>query len=716
EHQDLPFERLVEDLAPTRSLARHPLFQIMLVLQNTAQAALDLPGLTATPLPAGEGTAKFDLDLNLNEAFDEHGAPAGLTGILNYATDLFDPATARTIADRLNRVLHAVAADPGRPVHTIEVLDAAERERILITWNDRTAEGPDATMPELFQAQAARTPDTIALVQPDDGPAVEVSYADLNARANRLARLLTARGIGPETVVAVAMGRSAGLVVALLAVLKSGAAYLPIDPAYPADRIAYLLRDGSPALVLTDLAAQATSLTAPAGSRPVLVLDVPETQSALAGLDPTDLTDAERTTPLLPEHPAYVIHTSGSTGRPKGVTVTHRNVARLFAATRPDFRFGAEDVWTWFHSFAFDFSVWELWGALLHGGRLVVVPFDVSRSPDRFLGLLARHRVTVLSQTPSAFYQLVQAEAATAATGSGLALRVVVFGGEALDPGRLAAWYERHPQDAPLLVNMYGITETTVHVTYAELAASQADRPEFASPVGRGLPNLRVYLLDAALRPVPPGVTGELYVAGAQLARGYLGRPGLTAERFVACPFGEAGERMYRSGDLARWTADGELQYLGRADHQVKIRGFRIELGEVEAALAAHPDVAQAAVIVREDAPGDRRLTGYLVPAHRDTEVAPTELTTALRQHLAGMLPDYMVPAAVVVLDGLPLTANGKLDRRALPAPDYTTTAVSRTAASAREEVLAALFAEVLGLAQVGVDDSFFDLGGHSLL
>ncbi|SNT64754.1 nonribosomal peptide synthetase DhbF, partial [Streptosporangium subroseum] len=375
------------------------------------------------------------------------------------------------------------------------------------------------------------------------------------------------------------------------------------------------------------------------------------------------------------------------------------------------------DAWTWFHSFAFDFSVWELWGALLHGGRLVVVPFPVSRSPEDFLRLLVRERVTVLNQTPSAFYQLIQADGDNPQMRRELALRTVIFGGEALDSGRLEAWYARHADNAPRLVNMYGITETTVHVTYAPLTAQDTSRT--GSVIGRGIPDLRVYVLDRGLQPAPVGVPGEMYVSGAGLARGYLDRFGLTAERFVADPYGGPGERMYRTGDLARWNTDGELEYLGRADDQVKIRGFRIELGEIEAALAAHPVVSQAAVVVREDQPGDKRLVGYVVPAGElsaeDVE-ALRAAGGALRTHVGTLLPEYMVPAAIVVISALPLTVNGKLNRAALPAPDYAGQTTRREPTSAEEAALCHVFAEVLGVPGIGVDDNFFDLGGHSLL
>ncbi|WP_433893424.1 amino acid adenylation domain-containing protein [Streptomyces sp. CA-111067] len=565
----------------------------------------------------------------------------------------------------------------------------AESRRALEEWNGEVAAAPSTTVPELFEAQVRRSPRSTAVAF----GAETLSYAELNARANRLAHWLIARGAGPETFVALVLPRSADLVVAVLAVLKSGAAYVPVDPDYPADRISTILSDAEPTLTLDH-----TILSHLGGE--------------LDGCPDTDPTDAQRTSPLSAAHPAYVIFTSGSTGRPKGVVVPHQNVARLFGATDHWFGFGEQDVWTLFHSFAFDFSVWELWGALLHGGRLVVVPYDTSRSPEEFLRLLARERVTVLNQTPSAFYQLMQADKDHLELSAQLALKYVVFGGEALDLARLGDWYARHADTAPALVNMYGITETTVHVSYAPLDRAAA-AASTASTIGQAIPDLRAYVLDHALRPVPPGTAGELYVAGNGLARGYLGRPDLTAHRFPADPHGRPGTRMYRTGDVARWTADGVLEFVGRADTQVKIRGFRIELGEIEAALLGHPETAQATVMVREDHPGDKRLVAYLVP----TAGAAAD-TAALRRHLAASLPDYMIPAAFVTLDHLPLTVNGKLDHKALPVPEAPAGAAtgSRGPRTPQEEILCKLFSEVLETKRVAIDDNFFDLGGHSLL
>ncbi|MCW2942347.1 MAG: amino acid adenylation domain protein [Actinomycetia bacterium] len=678
-HQDVPFERLVEALNPARSMARHPLFQVVLSFQNNPhnnlEASASLDGLTIVPLELGTGAAKFDLCLYLEDTYEE-GAPAGIDGGLEYTLDLFDPATAESMASRFQRLVRALADDPDAPIGSHDLLERAERRTILREWAGSGEAFGQSTIVEVFEAQVSRTPDAAAVTF----EGASLTYSVLNASANRLARHLVARGVGPEQFVALALPRSAGLVVAILAVLKAGAAYVPVDPDYPADRIAYILEDSQPVLTITPLTFE-------------------EDLSAFA--------DTNLDVALSPDHAAYVIYTSGSTGRPKGVVIPHANVIRLMRATEPWFGFGEQDTWTLFHSYAFDFSVWELWGPLLYGGRLVVVPYATSRSPEEFLRLLADEQVTVLNQTPSAFYALMAADRDN--PGLDLALRYVVFGGEALELGRLEEWYARHT--GPVLVNMYGITETTVHVSYVALdrekAASYSNQGR-GSVIGAGIPGLKVYVLDDHLQPTPPGVAGELYVAGAGLARGYLNRPGLSAERFVADPFGTPGTRMYRSGDLARWHRDGNLEYLGRADQQVKIRGFRIELGEIEAALSRHPAVTDVAVIAREDRPGDRRLVAYVVGSDVDSG--------ELRRFAGQDLPGYMVPAAVVALDVLPLTSNGKLDRRALPAPDFAANTSARQARTENEEVLAGLFAEVLGLDRVGVDDGFFDLGGDSII
>ncbi|WP_322986209.1 non-ribosomal peptide synthase/polyketide synthase [Streptomyces sp. S584] len=713
-HQDVPFERLVEELAPARSLTRHPLFQVNLTLHNTPRIRVDLPGLEAVADFAALTLAKYDLDVQVQERFAGQGRPAGQRVELHYSAALFDRATAETIADRLLSVLRQASHTPDLPLHAVDVLSPAEHETLLAAAGDTAAPPPGATVPDLFAVRAASHPDATAVSH----GAATLTYAELDAESNRIARHLVARGAGPETRVAVSAERAPALVTALLAVMKAGAAYLPVDPAHPAARTEALLTDAAPALLLTTVGTTAHAVADPGLHR--VLLDDPETRTAVAARDAGPLTQDERRTPLRPEHPAYVIHTSGSTGAPKGVVVGHAQVTALLRSATERYGFGTDDVWTWFHSYAFDFSVWELWGALLTGGRLVVVDHDTSRSPADFHALLVREGVTVLSQTPSAFQQLDQADARQDAVALDARLRLVVFGGEALDPARLTDWYARHGSDGPRLVNMYGITETTVHVTHLDLGPRTGDAPGMhgGSPVGRPLDHIRVHVLDDALRPVPPGVPGEMYVTGSGVARGYLDRPATTAARFVACPF-EPGTRMYRTGDRARRAADDTLTYLGRADDQVKLRGFRIEPGEVEAALLDHGQVGQAAVVLRTDTPGDRRLVGYVVP-HDPAEATGedgAELARRAREHAATLLPAPMVPAVCVPLERLPLTSNGKLDRAALPAPDReSATGGGRGPATAREETLCTAFAEVLDLPSVGADDDFFALGGHSML
>ncbi|MCX4090722.1 non-ribosomal peptide synthase/polyketide synthase, partial [Nocardia sp. alder85J] len=701
-HADVPFERLVEVLEPTRSLAWHPLFQVMLSFQEMAHAALEMGELRVTADELELPVAKFDLQWTLTERFGAAGEPAGIEAVAQFATDLFDASTVTAFNTRFLRILTAVAARPEIAVGDIDLLDATELATVTGEW---TSSGPDrgrdATLPGLFDATVAAHPDRVAVV----ADAERLSYRELDRRANHLAHSLIRTGVGPDTLVAVALPRSADLVVALLAVLKAGGGYLPIDPSYPAERIAFMLADAAPICMVTT---EQHELIVPTGL-PVLPVPRPDTAGPdTAGPDtagPEPVAGAGRAVPR-PDNIAYVIYTSGSTGRPKGVAIPHRNVIRLFDNTRAAFGFDEHDVWTMFHSYAFDFSVWELWGPLLHGGTLVVVDFHTARAPEQFLELLRAHRVTVLNQTPSAFHQLAEADRAAPAP---LALRYIVFGGEALEPRRLTDWFARRGDTMPRLINMYGITETTVHVTYRALDAAVARA--HGSVVGRAVPGLRTYLLDSRLRPVPIGVPGEIYIAGAQLARGYLGRPALSAARFVADPFGAPGSRLYRSGDLARWSAAGELIHLGRADDQVKVRGYRIELGEIEAAVLAHPQVTHAAVIVR---PGGRlgdQLVAYLVT---DGGTDPDAVKTWLQRDL----PPHMMPAAFVVVDAIPLTPNGKLDRRALPAPVFEVREF-QAPTTPIEEIVAQVFADVLALGadrRVGLHDDFFALGGNSLI
>lgn len=698
EHQDLPFERLVEVLNPPRSRAKHPLFQTMLILQNTPESSLDLPELDSKVNIRSVGTSKFDLTFE----FTEHGAGEGLNGLIEYSTDLFKRDTIEQLVDRLLRFFDGVLEDVDQSISEVDILGDDERIRLLDEWSPATMQIDEDTILRPFEKQAHEHPNRPALTFRDQ----TLTYEALNHSANRLAHLLIQKGVEPGQFVALAMPRSMEMMVGLLGILKAGAAYLPLDPNYPAARIAYMKEDAEPVCTITD-AAHAAQINE---TDALIVLDDKETIDALEVQQTTNPTDQDRARPLTPQDPAYMIYTSGSTGNPKGVVIPHQNVIRLFGSTDHWFHFDETDVWTLFHSYAFDFSVWEMWGALLHGGRLVVVPHEVSRSPEEFLELLAREEVTVLNQTPSAFYQLMQADKQNEETGQALSLSYVIFGGESLELGRLKEWYDRHADDEPKLINMYGITETTVHVSYIELnRESVALRGN--SVIGENIPDLGVYVLDHWLQPVPQGVVGEMYVSGGGLALGYHGRPDLTSDRFVANPFGESGSRMYRTGDLAKWREDGTLDYIGRADHQVKVRGFRIELGEIETVLASRDGVDQVAVLVREDDPGDKRLVAYL-----KTEANHELDQTEWKAYVAGHLPDYMVPAAFVKIEDWPLTPNGKLNHKALPAPQFAAAESSRAPRTPQEEVLCELFKEVLGLSRVGIDDGFFDLGGHSLL
>ncbi|MGX9891599.1 non-ribosomal peptide synthetase, partial [Streptomyces sp. NPDC002276] len=694
-HQDVPFERLVEVLNPARSMARHPLFQVMLAFHNNVRPELDLPGVHAQVGPVGDVAARFDLSFSLGETHGQDGRPAGLEGQVDYRTDLFAEETVRGLVDRLVRVLEAVGADPDTAVRSVSVLGAEERQRILTAWNDTGREVPDVLLPELFEAQVVRTPDAVAVVS----GGVELTYAELNARANGLARYLVGCGAGPERLVAVALPRSVDLVVALLAVLKSGAGYVPVDPEYPVDRIAYMLRDARPAFVLTD---EATAGLLPRDSDvPCVLLDDPSVRDAVTALSTADLTDGDRLASVVPAHPAYVIYTSGSTGRPKGVVVSHVGLASLSGTQVEGLGVGLGSRVLQFASVSFDTSVWEVWMALLSGAVLVVPSLEERVAGEPLSRFVVRHGVTHATLPPAVLEVLGEE-----GLPQGLTL---VLAGEASSAGLVDRWVVGRR-----VFNSFGPTETTVDVTLWECRAG-----DVSVPVGRPVWNTRVYVLDAGLSPVAVGVAGELYVAGAGLARGYLGRAGLTAERFVADPFVVVpGSRMYRTGDVVRWSAAGVLEFVGRADTQVKVRGFRIEPGEVEAVLAEHGQVAQTAVVVREDVPGDRRLVAYVVPAADASadDLPSAAVTVELRSHARRSLPDYMVPSAFVVLDALPLTLNGKLDRRALPAPTYTSDASGRAPRTSQEEILCGLFAEVLGNGPVSIDDSFFDLGGHSLL
>nr|WP_267480536.1 amino acid adenylation domain-containing protein [Roseibium aggregatum] len=691
-HQDLPFERLVEVLNPARSLDRHPLFQVMLVLQNNVTPRLDLPGIDIGIEPVSTSTAKFDLSFSIGERRSKDGTPQGLTGYLEYACDLFDRGSAQALLTRLVRVYESMAADPDQAIGSIDLLSEAERHRILVEWNGTAQSVTETSLPDLFEAQVARTPEAPALVFED----TTLTYADLDAQANRLAHHLISLGVGPEDLVGLCLPRSLEMVVGLLAVLKAGAAYLPLDPDYPADRLAFMLADAQPRLVITGLGA-ATCLP---DATNMLRLDDVKLQTILKTQPETAPSDSDRLRPLQTANPAYVIYTSGSTGTPKGVVglcagaVNRIKWVQELCLLSKNPRLSRSSI-------GFLDGTTEILGALVSGQGIIVASNDECKSPAA-LGLLVNKfqtgSITVVPSLLSALLEAVDPNDLRSCTSW-------VSSGEKISEQLARQFRELLPRAE--LFNFYGSSEASGDSVFCEISGLSSTE---AVPIGRPIWNTQVYVLDKYLRPVPVGVGGELYIAGTGLARGYFNRGGLTAERFVANPFGAPGSRMYRTGDLAKWRSDGVLDFLGRADDQVKIRGFRVEPGEVEAVLARHSGVARAAVVAREDRPGQQQLVGYVVSAAGQV-ADPIEM----RRKLAEQLPDYMVPSAIMELDELPLTPSGKLDRRALPAPDFAPASI-RAPRTPQEELLCQLFAEVLGLDQVGIDDNFFDMGGHSLL
>ncbi|TQH39172.1 amino acid adenylation domain-containing protein [Pseudomonas aeruginosa] len=695
-HQDLPFEQLVEALQPERSLSHNPLFQVLFNYQSEARGngqAFRFDELQMESVQFDSRTAQFDLTLDLTDEEQRFCA------VFDYATDLFDASTVERLAGHWRNLLRGIVANPRQRLGELPLLDAPERRQTLSEWNPAQREYVvQGTLQQRFEEQARQRPQAVALILDEQ----RLSYGELNARANRLAHCLIARGVGADVPVGLALERSLDMLVGLLAILKAGGAYLPLDPAAPEERLAHILDDSGVRLLLT----QGHLLERLPRQAGVEVL-------AIDGLVLDGYAESDPLPTLSADNLAYVIYTSGSTGKPKGTLLTHRNALRLFSATEAWFGFDERDVWTLFHSYAFDFSVWEIFGALLYGGRLVIVPQWVSRSPEDFYRLLCREGVTVLNQTPSAFKQLMAVACSADMATQQPALRYVIFGGEALDLQSLRPWFQRFGDRQPQLVNMYGITETTVHVTYRPV--SEADlEGGLVSPIGGTIPDLSWYILDRDLNPVPRGAVGELYIGRAGLARGYLRRPGLSATRFVPNPFpGGAGERLYRTGDLARFQADGNIEYIGRIDHQVKVRGFRIELGEIEAALAGLAGVRDA-VVLAHDGVGGTQLAGYVVA---DSAEDAERLRESLRESLKRHLPDYMVPAHLMLLERMPLTVNGKLDRQALPQPDASLSQQAyRAPGSELEQRIAAIWSEILGVERVGLDDNFFELGGHSLL
>ncbi|MEU1805440.1 amino acid adenylation domain-containing protein [Streptomyces sp. NPDC019937] len=668
-HQSVPFERVVDEVQPVRDTSRTPLFQAMVVLQNIPGGPLDLPGLALEDIAPENSTASFDLTLEFAEA--DGGA---LRGLISYSTDLFDAATAERMGAALRTLLSGIADDPERAVGALPLATPAELRRTLVEWNATGHPVPPATLAELFERQAAASPDATAVVSGASG----LTFAELETAANRLAHELIGRGVGPEKLVALVLPRSVEMVVAQLAVVKAGGAFLPVDPHYPAERVAFMLRDAEPLVVLDDMA------------------------SVWAGDGPADPPSVQE---LTPDHPAYVIYTSGSTGVPKAVVVTHAGLASFSAAAATRYDVRAGDRVLQFASPSFDASVLELCVSLPRGAALVVAE-EGPLLGERLAQVLSEQRITHALIPPAALATVPET-----ARQAGLPdLRTLIVGGDACSAELVDRW-------APgrRMINSYGPTEATVVSTWSGPLTAGTGAP----PIGGPIRNTRAYVLDSALRPVPVGVAGELYVAGAGLARGYLGRPGLTASRFLADPFGPAGGRMYRTGDVVRWTSGGELRFVGRADDQVKVRGFRIEPGEVESALRRSPEVGEAVVAVTDTGPtpehpsGLKRLVGYVVPAPGATPTA-----ASLRDFLGRTLPPHMVPSAFATLEELPLTPNGKVDRRALPDPDPTPAPGADHVAprTPMESRIAAIWADVLGLDRVGVNDNFFDLGGDSIL
>jgi fengycin family lipopeptide synthetase B len=686
QHKDMPFDKLVQELDPQKDMSRTALFDVLFQYEDDVLRKFNLGETQAHVIETNLGLGKYDLNLLMRASGEE------ISGIMVYNADIYDNITIEQMMRHYRVILEAMVAALDQLIDDVALLSEAENYQQLVTWNATEAHYPkEKTVHQLFEEQVRQTPDNIALIFED----TRLSYGELDKRANQLAHYLRSQGVKPDTLVAVYLERSIDMVVALLAVLKAGGAYLPIEPALPIARLSFMLSDARVTCVIT--------------AKPLMSsVGLEGTSRILLDVDSQYIASQPITGPVnntTPGNLVYCIYTSGSTGQPKGVLLEHRNVTRLLMNDKLQFNFTEEDVWTLFHSYSFDFSVWEIYGALLYGGKLVIVPQSIVQDPYLFFDLLIREGVTVLNQTPSAFYSL--AKVATERRHPPLSLRYLIFGGEALNLIKLKPWRSAYP-DAKL-INMYGITETTVHVTFKEI--TDQDIETHASNIGCPIPTTTVYVMDENLKLLPRGVPGELCVGGEGVGRGYLNRDALMREKFVANPY-KPEERIYRSGDLARLLKNGEVVYLDRIDHQVKIRGFRIELGEIEARLLEHPEVRVAVVIVRGDSSGDKRLVAYVVGGKSPPAVE------ALRAHLKAVLPEHMVPSAFVFLDALPLTSNGKVDRKALPMPDVSGQLAHQYVAprTPTEEILAAIWAEVLGVERVGVYDKFFELGGDSIL
>jgi amino acid adenylation domain-containing protein len=689
EHQDLPFEKLVEALQPQRSLSYSPFFQTLFVLDHTQPTPAEFAGLKLQAVEWSGTSAKFDLSITLLEARTR------FRGAVEYSTDLFTHDTIVRLVRHFQTLLESIVAHPEQRLWELPLLRPAEEATLRHAWNQPQLSWTEQRcLPDLFEAQVAQTPETIALAFEDQ----QLTYAELNARANVLAQTLQRLGVGPERLVGVCLERSAEMVIALLSILKAGGAYVPLDPAYPSERLAFMAQDARLSVLLTQ---QSLLDQVPNGSWPTLCLDT----------DYLD-TESEQIAQAAPERPsravaasnlAYVLYTSGSTGTPKGVQISHAALLNFLSSMRQRLGLSRQEVLLAVTSLSFDIAGLEIYLPLLAGARLEVASRQATQDGALLADHLARCGATVLQATPATWRMLLATDWQPAPQ-----MRILC-GGEAL-PGTLAAALQTRGAQ---VWNLYGPTETTIWSSVQRIA--ERYKAEGLVPLGQPIAQTQFYVLDAYGHLTPPGVPGELYIGGAGLARGYLGRPDLTAERFLPDPFSEVpGARMYRTGDRVRWRAEGTLEYLGRSDFQVKLRGYRIELGEIESVLAQQPGVAQAVVVLRSDIPEDQRLVAYIIP--EPDKIPPT--ATELRQGLQAHLPEYMLPAAYLLLDRLPLTPNGKLDRRALPAPEWTAQPEAGYVAprSPVEEQLASLWARVLGVEQVGVHDNFFALGGHSLL
>jgi amino acid adenylation domain-containing protein len=682
EHQDVPFEQVVEALQPQRSLSHSPLFQVMFVLQNVPMTEFELPGVTLTQLDGDSTIAKFDLTLSMSET------DRGLVGEWEYNTDLFDGSTIERMTAHFQNLLSAIVANPAVTVGELALLSAAERHQLLVEWNDTAFEYPtDKCIHQLFESQVERTPDAVAVVFENQ----QLTYRELNQQANQLAHYLQTLGVRPEVLVGICVERSLEMVVGLLGILKAGGAYVPLDPHYPQERLSYMLEDAQVSVILT---------------QQHLLEKLQQHQTQLVYLD----TDWRLISQLNQDHPltaiqttnlAYVIYTSGSTGQPKGVMVAHQGLLNLVFWHQQTFKITSLDKATQLAGTGFDAAVWELWPYLTAGASIYLVKPELLTSPINLRDWLISQKITMSFVPTPVAQELLSLEWAT----ESIALRYILTGGDKL---------HQYPSvSIPFqVVNNYGPTENTV-VTTSGLVVAQ-EQNQISPTIGQPIANTQVYILDQQLQPVPVGVPGELHIGGAGLARGYLNRPELTQEKFIPNPFKETqGSRLYKTGDLARYLPDGNIEYLGRIDNQVKIRGFRIELGEVEAVLTQHPVVRETVVIARENSAGDKQLVAYLVP-HQ--EPAPTN--SDLRHFLKAQLPDYMMPSAFVVLEALPLTPNGKVDRRALPQPELRPELEPTFVApqTPTEELVASIWEKVLRVSQVGINDNFFELGGHSLL